>query len=123
VDLTDPGWTLDNIAIISGLATPVNDSVNGVSPVNSLSFNYPNPFNPQTTISYSLSAQTHVRLNIYNLKGQLVRSLVDATEQKGNHQVVWNGTDDKNLAVGSGIYLYKLDAPGYTRVLKMMLMK
>ncbi len=123
VDLTDPGWSIDNIAIISGTATPVHDGVNEVYPASALFPNFPNPFNPETTISYSLSVQTSVRLSIFNLKGQLVRSLVNGEQPSGNHHVRWDGTDDHGKAVCSGIYLYSLVTPGFKRSHKMVLMK
>ncbi len=83
--------------------------------------NYPNPFNPQTTISYSIQEDNHVNLQVYNIKGQLVRTLVNQMEQKGNHSVVWTGKDDQGKSVSSGVYLYRLSS-GTTNLTKKMLL-
>lgn len=123
VELTDPGWTLDNIAIISGMATANEDEVNPAIPAAALYPNFPNPFNPETTISFSLGKTSTVKLKIYNLKGQLVRNLANSDFVKGTHSLVWNGKDDKGNQVGSGVYLYRLESGDYTRSMKMVLMK
>ena len=91
--------------------------------VTELKGNFPNPFNPQTTIRFSLKDAGHVKLNIYNMKGQLVKSLVNAPLSSGNHQMVWNGRDDKGNPVSSGIYLYRMSSGTYQATQKMMLMK
>ncbi|MFO7659402.1 MAG: S8 family serine peptidase [Candidatus Cloacimonadaceae bacterium] len=88
-----------------------------------LSGNYPNPFNPETTISYSIKNSAEVSIDIYNLKGQKVRTLVSDKKAAGNHSVVWNGTDDSNKPVSSGVYFYRMQAGVYSSTRKMMLMK
>ncbi|MDD3524620.1 MAG: FlgD immunoglobulin-like domain containing protein, partial [Candidatus Cloacimonetes bacterium] len=85
--------------------------------------NYPNPFNPSTTISYSLPEATKVRLDIYNLKGQLVKSLVNAKQQTGIHSVVWNGNDTNNTPVASGVYLYRVSSQNGIQIKRMLLLK
>jgi len=85
--------------------------------------NYPNPFNPETTIAFAVKESANVRLAIYNVKGQLVRTLVDAKLPAGRHHAVWNGKDDAGRSVSSGIYLYRMESAGYSQTLKMMLMK
>jgi len=85
--------------------------------------NYPNPFNPSTTINFSIPSATHVRLNIYNLKGQLVRTLIDEERSEGEHNTVWNGEDENGRSVGSGVYFYRLDAGNESEVRKMLLVK
>ncbi len=85
--------------------------------------NYPNPFNPTTTISFNLKAESDVTLEIYNIKGQLVRTLVNDVIAAGRQEVIWNGRDDENSIVSSGIYFYKLNAGGYTSTKKMILLK
>ncbi len=122
-DLTDPGWTIDNIHIVSGTATNNVDQVNEVIQVAALYPNFPNPFNPQTTIKYSLSSPQDVRLEIFNIKGQRVISYMPGVQKSGNHQFVWQGTDDAGRAVASGVYYYRLSAEGYTKTRKMVLMK
>jgi len=99
------------------------DMDNVVPPELALGQNYPNPFNPSTTISYQLPASGQVRLDIYNVRGQLVRTLVDAEQNAGSHSVVWNGTDKAGQNVASGIYFYRLSSPGKTLGKRMLLMK
>lgn len=85
--------------------------------------NQPNPFNPQTTISYSVTKAAELNLCIYNTKGQLIRTLQAGLAAKGNHSVVWNGKDDQGKPVGNGIYLYKMQSGSTTQIRKMMLLK
>lgn len=89
----------------------------------SLGNNYPNPFNPETRISFTVSHQQHIDLSIYNVKGQLLRTLVNGEVEKGSHQVYWNGTDDQGQRVSSGIYLYRLKSTDKVEMQKMMLLK
>ena len=85
--------------------------------------NYPNPFNPETTISFDMPASGPARLEIYNVKGQLVKTLADANHDFGRHAYVWNGTDNGGNSVSSGIYFYRLATNGHSESRKMMLMK
>ena len=85
--------------------------------------NYPNPFNPTTSIEFDLPQVQQVRVDIYNLRGQLVRRLLDNSLPAGNHQVVWNGRDETGVAVASGIYFYRLESELYNDVHKMTLIK
>ncbi len=89
----------------------------------SLGQNYPNPFNPNTTISYSLPTASKVKLEVYNLKGQLVKTLVDKEIEAGIYNVNWNGKDSNDKPVASGVYFYRLDTPEYKQSKKMLLMK
>jgi len=85
--------------------------------------NYPNPFNPETTIAFSLPQSGFTTLNVYNLKGQLVKTLVNSDIAAGNHRVVWNGTDANSQKVSSGMYFYRLNNAGKTITRKMLMMK
>ncbi len=85
--------------------------------------NYPNPFNPETTISFNLDRAEYVSLEIYNIIGQKVKTLVNGPRNAGNHSVVWRGTNDDNHPVSSGIYLYKLKSGKYSSTKKMILLK
>ncbi len=85
--------------------------------------NYPNPFNPATTISYSLPQEGKVSLNIYNIKGQLVKQLIDGSQPEGYYEVVWNGKDNNEKSVSSGIYFYKLSTKDETIMKKMLMLK
>ncbi|MCB0292142.1 MAG: T9SS type A sorting domain-containing protein, partial [Calditrichaeota bacterium] len=88
-----------------------------------LSANYPNPFNPSTTIAYQLPQSVPVTLTVYNLLGQRVRRLVQGVLPPGYYQAVWNGRNDAGVAVGSGIYIYRFEAGDYRQVRKMILLK
>jgi hypothetical protein len=91
--------------------------------VTKLDSNYPNPFNPSTTISFSLAKAGKASLAIYNLKGQLVKRLVDGDYGSGEHKVVWNGKDENNRNIASGMYFYRMESGSYKSVKKMLLMK
>jgi flagellar hook capping protein FlgD len=85
--------------------------------------NYPNPFNPETVISFQLSEDSKVVLSIYNIKGQLVRTLVNETKSAGEHNTIWNGRDFNQKTVSSGIYLYKLKVKNSNRIRKIVLLR
>jgi hypothetical protein len=88
-----------------------------------LTGNYPNPFNPDTTIKFSLKETGQVRLDIFNTKGQKVTTLVNSNLEKGQHQINWDGKDDNGKAVTSGIYYYKMTTKDFSNIKKMMLIK
>ncbi|NQV19106.1 MAG: T9SS type A sorting domain-containing protein [Armatimonadetes bacterium] len=89
-----------------------------------LSGNYPNPFNPETTINFALKDAGNVRIEIFNIKGKKVCTLMDGHLEADFHSIVWNGKDDSNKTVSSGIYFYKMNAgEKYTSTRKMILMK
>jgi len=90
---------------------------------NELIGNYPNPFNPTTNIAFSMKETAPVRIEIYNMKGQLVRTLVDEIRPAGNHTVVWNGVDNNNRSISSGVYFYKMTTGKFTSTKKMILLK
>ena len=85
--------------------------------------NYPNPFNPTTTIEFSLHETGFAELTIYNLAGQKIRELVSGTMSKGVHSVVWNGLDDSGFTVSNGVYLTRLRMNDTVVTGRMMLVK
>lgn len=85
--------------------------------------NYPNPFNPETTINFNMPADGKVSVKIYNAKGQLVKTLFNGNLEKGSREVVWNGVNDKGQTVGSGLYFYKVETAKQSIMNKMILMK
>ncbi len=86
--------------------------------------NFPNPFNPDTTIKYDLAESADVTLQIYNVLGQVVRTLVASEAQNaGRYQIRWNGMDDRGVSVSSGIYFYRISAGEFQNVRKLMLLK
>lgn len=85
--------------------------------------NYPNPFNPTTTILYRLARPITVNLSIYNVLGEKVITLVHGKQTTGEHEIIWDGRDNKGRLVGSGIYFYRIEASGFVKTYKMMLLK
>ncbi len=88
-----------------------------------LNSNYPNPFNPETIISFDLKDNSPVKLSVYNIKGQLVNTLIEAPYRAGYHKISWNGKDNNHQKVSSGIYFYRLETKNYQSTRKMILMK
>jgi len=88
-----------------------------------LNENYPNPFNPETTIEFSLDKTDDVTLKIYSITGQLVRTLANGTMEVGVHKVRFNGRDDLGNLLSSGVYFYQLQSAGQIATNKMILMK
>jgi len=120
---------LDNITLPSSAGVFVEEI--HLPTKSKLYANYPNPFNPSTTISYSLKENSKVSLIIYNIKGQKVKDLspslchTELVEVRGEsrYSAVWNGKDDNNKQVSSGIYLYKLKTDNFEKTKKMILLK
>ena len=83
--------------------------------------NYPNPFNPSTIIPYQLPTAGHVRLDVFNVLGQRLATLVDAERSAGTHTTQWDGTDAARRAVGAGVYIYRLSSGGMTESRRMVL--
>ncbi len=121
--------TQENVVITAGQTTLRNfiltvgndDQVEVTATV--LKGNYPNPFNPETTIAFDVKAKAPVIIEIYNPKGQLIRTLVNEIKDKGHHQIVWNGKDNSGNSVASGVYQYRMQAGEYKAVRRMMLLK
>lgn len=105
---------------IEEIEEPLNNDV--ITPKVTLSI-YPNPFNPTTTINFSLPKDSKVELSIYNVKGQKVITVVDDFFEKGSHSIEWNGTDSSKKAVSSGIYFLNMSADKSTQMRKMLLLK
>jgi len=104
--------------------SPVSDSdIVGVPMATRLGGNYPNPFNPETTIAFTLGKQGLVEIDVYNIKGNKVKTLVKEHRGVGNHQVIWDGADDRDKFVGSGIYFYRLKTGDHISTRKMLLLK
>ena len=85
--------------------------------------NFPNPFNPRTTISFDLPEDIVVSLKIFDLSGRKIRTLVNEPKSAGTHQVVWNGQDDHGNSVASGLYVYRIQAGDFVQSRKMLFMK
>ena len=121
--LSDRARFLRNAIRYSG--TGPLDPVTGTRPApsNSLSQNYPNPFNPTTTIAFSLATRGRVSVRVYNVAGELVRTLANGQHAAGPHAVTWDGRDEAGSPVSSGVYFYKLVAGSFSQTKKMVLLK
>jgi hypothetical protein len=85
--------------------------------------NYPNPFNPTTTILYDLPESATVHLVIYDVLGKQIKTLVNQPHDAGVKTAVWDGTDDLGRPVSAGVYLYQIQAGGFSKTKKMVLLK
>lgn len=105
--------------------TGVTTSVAGEAPFMrfDLEQNYPNPFNPSTTIKYELNSIGNVRLQIFDIKGELIKTLVNDFQNSGSYEVVWNGTNNRGEKLSSGVYFYSVRIGENISTKKMILLK
>lgn len=121
--------TRENIAIFTAKSfittTDINDDEQPLDMADyiMLGRNYPNPFNPQTAIEFTLNKETDVEISIYNSKGQRVKTLKNRFMPAGTHKAVWNGKDDNGNSLSSGVYFYRLITPQYDTAKRMLLIK
>ncbi len=102
--------------------TGINDII-VIPTVTALKGNYPNPFNPTTSVAFDMAKDGNVNIDIYNAKGQKVNTLINEFKKAGSYKTLWNGKDSNNLNCGSGIYFYRMKSGNYTSTGKMILMK
>lgn len=116
---------------VNGTSLPSNEVTVNFTPADpptpetnttTLYANYPNPFNPSTTIYFQLAEDGPVQLEIYNVRGQKIRTLVNRNESSGYHSIIWDGSDNDGKQVSSGLYLYKLHTSKTLKTKKMMLL-
>ena len=123
-DLDDPLQTRDYVVRVVGRYEPTDAIDEYLTPGDfRLYANYPNPFNPTTTISYDLPSAGHVRLEVFNLLGRKVTTLVDEYQTAGFRKVDWNGQNEAGETVSSGVYFYRLTTGNYVQTKKMILLK
>jgi flagellar hook assembly protein FlgD len=84
---------------------------------------YPNPFRPSTTISFALAQEEHVRLEVYNAQGALVRTVLDGPRPAGRYDVVWNARNDSGNRLGSGVYFVRLTAGTVQEMRKIVMLR
>ncbi|MBC8185615.1 carboxypeptidase regulatory-like domain-containing protein [candidate division KSB1 bacterium] len=120
-DLYAP-MTGQDFVLSQGTAVESNNRILKPLTIN-LAQNFPNPFNPTTTISFDLPAAAQVEINIFNAAGQKIRTLVNRSMSAGLQQVEWDSRNDAGQKVTSGVYLYQLKTNNYTKVMKMILAK
>lgn len=101
----------------------VNEPVSHLPKNFSIAQNFPNPFNPSTTIEYTVPKQSDISIKIYNLLGQEIRTLVNGSKAQGRYSVTWDGKDNAGRAVSTGIYFYRLNAPNFVETRKMVMIK
>ena len=110
------------MAVVNNITTSTDDDM--LSPQTfALHQNYPNPFNPETSISYDLASEGLVSIKIHDLRGTLVKTLVNDVQPSGYKTIKWDGTDDYGQKVSAGLYLYRIEAEGFTDTKKMALLK
>ena len=130
--IRDDNWAapIDRFHIVSDViqwfqAGPVNPNVTDATApkANRLAQNFPNPFNPSTTIRYDLRAKGLVTIKVFDVSGRLVRTLVDGVREAGGHSVVWDGWNDSGREAESGIYFCKMETAGFSAVKKLVLLR
>jgi carboxypeptidase family protein/type IX secretion system substrate protein len=110
-----------NVIVVEVEEDDADDPV--IPVVTELTGNYPNPFNPSTTISFAISEAGQVNVEIYNIRGEKVKTLIDGFMEANFYTEEWDGSDDNLNSVSSGVYFYKMKAGRYTSTKKMILMK
>jgi hypothetical protein len=120
-ELVNASVSIDNV--ISSVSKLESVTVRALPTVYALSQNFPNPFNPTTTIEYSIPQAGNVDLVIYNLAGQKVRTLINEHQAASYNKVVWDGKNDMGESVGAGMYFYKLVSGNFNKIQKMTLIK
>jgi len=123
IDSNDPIKPVYPVSLQGEGAPLVNSGDGDIPLITALGKNYPNPFNPQTTINFALHEPVFTRIEIFNIKGQKIKTLINEPLEARNYQIVWNGTDDNESSVASGIYLYRMSADKFSETRKMLLVK
>ena len=110
---------------LESVNTGVTSSAPGEAPFMrfELEQNYPNPFNPSTTIEYTLNSSDNVQLQIYDIKGEMIKTLVNDFQNSGNYKVIWNGTNSRGERLTSGVYFYSIKSGNTLSTKKMILLK
>ncbi|MDR3667297.1 MAG: T9SS type A sorting domain-containing protein [Ignavibacteriaceae bacterium] len=111
--------TLIPIPFVQGISTDNNQKPSYFN----LEQNYPNPFNPNTIISFHVPHMMNVKISIYDLKGMLIRELINESKSRGSYSIEWNGKDKNNNSVSSGTYFYQLNTGELNQTKKMILLK
>ncbi len=122
-DLPEGGWELLRLSQFPSHVKDNSENKLIVEKKYALLQNHPNPFNPSTTIEYVMSKPGHIRLAIYDLLGRHIRTLTDSFQQTGNFRIRWNGKDEHDTPVAAGVYLCRLEAKDFVKVIKLALIK
>ncbi len=116
------GWQESEIAVAEFISLSTDDDYLDAY-TTQLKRAYPNPFNPQTTIEFSLKEPDMVTIEMFNISGQRIITIAEESFDKGIHRVIWNGTNEQGRQVGSGIYLYRMTTTGYSETRKVILLR
>lgn len=112
-----------NDADLGPFTVGVQETPENIPRTYALEQNYPNPFNPETIVKYQLPKQTAVSINIFNILGQKVRTLVDNVQPAGTYSLRWDGASDRGVRVPSGVYFYQMKSADFVKMHKMLLLK
>ena len=104
-------------------SVPNNDNTTITSMTATLHAAYPNPFNPSTTLSFDVTSNENVAINIYNVKGQLVKNICNQVYNRGYHSIIWNGKDNNCTQCSTGVYFYRMQVGKTIQTKKMMMVK
>jgi len=112
-------------AVINWMGNDVNDNITETETPTpyKLAQNFPNPFNPSTTIMFDMREKGHVSLKIYNVAGQLVRTLVNGVKDAGHHKITWDGRNNDGVSIASGVYFYKMETKRFSQTRKMVMLR
>ncbi len=114
-------WTITNLTSLD--VNQISTATDNLPTDFSLEQNYPNPFNPSTTFDFSLPKQSLVKIDIFNVLGQKIKTLADGEYEAGKYSVNWDGTDNNGSSAATGIYFYKMNADDFQDTKKLMLLK
>jgi len=119
------GFEIVPMAVVVSYVTQVSEKDNpGTAPaIFFLEQNYPNPFNPVTEIRFGMPTQSMVKLEIFNVLGQVMKTLVDEVKEAGYYRVSWDGTNQEGLSMPSGVYFYRLTAGKFVRQKKLVMIR
>ena len=111
-----PKWSTNQVHLVTLSALELPRTI-------SLEHAYPNPFNPTTYIRYSVPYYEYITIDIFNVRGQIIKTLIKQLHQPGNYETLWDGTNHNGTPVPSGIYFYKMNATDFISVRKLVLLK
>ena len=121
--MEEEGWYIDDINLtFTGGSTGVDGALEGPRTF-ALGQNVPNPFNPVTVIRYQLPHAADVKIDVFNIAGRLVKTIVDEHQEAGYKEGAWDGTNEAGEKVASGVYMYRMEAGDYTSKRTMVLLK
>ncbi len=123
-DVWAGGWNIDDFLVTGGLVSGVSRSKAEAIQLNYFLYdNFPNPFNPDTKISYAIPKNQYVELKIFDVLGRKIKTLIREKRETGFHQTTWDGTDENGNAVASGLYFYQLKTGEFSATKKLLLLK